>query len=119
MPNSTKKLVCECTPLPYEDPEVLDSQEGSISSDQEQDVEVSVHPSLAYPAHPVPQVILSMCMPYIEDPRMDWTVNDGLHHRFLKLRLKWKNIFENKLAVLAEKQQCKKVITWSSDLGMD
>ena len=60
MLKATKKSVHECTPLPSEDPEVLDSQEESISSDQEQDEEVSFHPSLAYPAHLVPQVVPSM-----------------------------------------------------------
>ena len=25
-----------------------------------------------------------MFMPYIEGPKMDWTVNDSLYHRFLK-----------------------------------
>ena len=37
------------------------------------------------------QVIPNMFMPYIEGPKMDWTVNDGLYHRFLKWHLKmWK-----------------------------
>ena len=50
---------------------------------------------------------------------MDWTVNDGLYHTFLKWCLKWKNIFECELAALPERQQCKKVIVWSGDFGMD
>ena len=73
MHKATKKLVQEFTPLPSADPEVLDSQEESVSSDQEQDEEVSFHPSFAYPAHPMSQVIPSMYMPYIEGPRMYWT----------------------------------------------
>ena len=104
IPKGTKKSVHESTTLPYEDPEVLDIQEESTSSDQEQDGEVSFHPSLAYPTHPVPQVIPSMYMPYVEGQRMDWTVNDGLYHRFLKWRLKCKNILECELAALPEKQ---------------
>ena len=44
---------------------------------------------------------------------MDWTVNDGLYHRFLKWHLKCENILECELAALPERQQCKKVIAWS------
>ena len=50
---------------------------------------------------------------------MDWTVNDGLYHRFLKWHLKYENILECELAALPERQQCKKVIAWSGDFGMD
>ena len=50
---------------------------------------------------------------------MDWTVNDGLYHRFLKWHLKCENILECELAMLPEKRQCKKVIAWSGDFGMD
>ena len=56
---------------------------------------------------------------HIEGPCMDWTVNDNLYHRFLKWHLKCKNILECKLAALPECQQCKKVIAWSGDCGMD
>ena len=58
-------------------------------------------------------------MPYIEGPKMDWTVNDGLYHRFLKWHLECKNILECKLAALSGRQQCKKVIASSGDFGMD
>ena len=60
-----------------------------------------------------------MFMPYIEGPKMDWTVNDGLYHRFLKWHLKCENILECELAALPERQPCKKVIAWSGDSGMD
>ena len=60
-----------------------------------------------------------MFMPYIEGPKMDWTVNDGLYHRFLKWCLKCENILVCELAALPERQQCKKVIAWSGDFGMD
>ena len=52
-------------------------------------------------------------MPYVEGPKMDWTVNDGLYHRFLKWKLKCENILECELAMLPERRQCKKVIAWS------
>ena len=54
-----------------------------------------------------------------EHPKMDWTVNDGLYHRFLKWHLKCENIFECELPMLPERGQCKKVIAWSGDFGMD
>ena len=68
---------------PPEDSDVPESQEESESSDQEPDAEISFHPSLVPPTHPVHQMILSMYIPYIEGPKMDWTVNDGLYHPFL------------------------------------
>ena len=88
------------------------THEESSSSDQEQDPEVFVQPSKA-------QVVPNMFMLYIEGPKMDWTVNDGLYHRFLKWHLKCENIQECELAMLPEKRQCKKVIAWSGDFGMD
>ena len=92
------------------------SHKESASSDHESENEVSFHPSRSQ----VPiQALQTMFMPYIEGPRMDWTVNDSLYHRFLKWRLKCKNILECELVVLPEPQQCKKVITWSGDFGMD
>ena len=42
-----------------------------------------------------------------------------LYHRFLKWHLKCENILECELAALPERQQCKKVIAWSGDFGMD
>ena len=90
------------------------SQEDIPSSGQESDTEVIINPPRTQP-----QVIPSMFMPYIEGPKMDCTVNDGLYHRFLKWHLKCENILECELAALPERQQCKKVIAWSGDFGMD
>ena len=50
---------------------------------------------------------------------MDWIVNDGLYHRFLKWCLKCGNILECEIAMLPERRQCKKVIAWSGDFGME
>ena len=47
------------------------AHEESSSSDQEQDQEVFLQPSQA-------QLFCNIFMPYIEGPKMDWTVNDGL-----------------------------------------
>ena len=90
------------------------SQEELPSSDQETDSEVTFQPPRQQP-----QVVPGMFMSYIEGPKMDWTVNDGLYHIFLKWHLKSGNILEFELAALPERQQCKKVIAWSGDFGMD
>ena len=58
-------------------------------------------------------------MPYIEWPKMDWTVNDGLYHIFLKWKQKCENILDCEPAMLPESVKCKKVIVWSGDFGMD
>ena len=58
-------------------------------------------------------------MPYIEGPKMGWTVNGGVYHRLLKWCLKCENILECELAAFLERKQCKKVIAWSRDFGMD
>ena len=60
-----------------------------------------------------------MFMPYIEGPKMDWTVNDSLYLRFLKWKLKCENIFDCELAMLPDSKKCKEVIAWNGDLGMD
>ena len=89
------------------------STHGKSSSDQKPDQEVILNQS-----H-IQQVVQGMFMPYIEGPKMDWTVNDGLYYRFLKWRLEYKNILECELAMLAERRKCKKVVAWSGDFGID
>ena len=74
-------------------PEESSTHEESPRSDQEQDPEVFFQPSQA-------QIVPNMFMPYIEGPKMDWTVNDGLYHRFLKWHLKCENILECEIAML-------------------
>ena len=102
--------------IPDQEVDVTSSHEESASSDHESENEVSFHPSKSQAPT---QVLQNMFMPYIEGPRMDWTVNDSLYHCFLKWRLKCENIPECRLAALPEPQQCKKVIAWSRDFGMD
>ena len=53
-------------------------------------------------------ILPNMFIPYIEDPKMDWTVNDDLYHRFLKWCLKCENILESELAMLPEKGNARK-----------
>ena len=58
-------------------------------------------------------------VPYIEGPTMDWMVNDGLYHLFRTWKLKCENILECELATLSKSRQCKKLISWSGNDGMD
>ena len=88
------------------------THEESSSSDQEQDPEVFIQQSQ-------PQLLPKRYMSYIEASKMDWTVNDGLYHKFLKWCLKCENILECELVMLIEMKQCKKVIVWGGDFGMD
>ena len=57
------------------------SNHDESSSDHENDQKVIVDQS------PVQQALPNMFIPYIEDPKMDWTVNDDLYHRFLNVDL--------------------------------
>ena len=113
MCKATKNSVTGNNHLSQADEMVPSSQEEFSSSEQEPDPEVSCHQFR--PSQPVP----SMFMPYIEGPKMDWTVNNWLYHRFLMWHLKCENILECELAALPLWQQCKKVIAWSGDFGMD
>ena len=114
MPKATKSSAQVEAPASSQQEANETSQEELTSSDQETDQEVTFNPSRQQP-----QVVPSMFMPYIEGPKMDWMVNDGLYHRFLKWCLKCENILECELAALPERQQCKKVIAWSGDFRMD
>ena len=83
---------------------------------KESDADVSFH---TIKQQTQPYFPANMFMPYIEGSHMEWTVNDGLYHRFLKWKLKCKNILECELAALPECQKCKKVVAWIRDFGMD
>ena len=50
------------------------------------------------------QMQMHQFVPYIKGPKMDWTVNDGLYHWFLKWKLKCENILDCELATLSETQ---------------
>ena len=104
MPKASKSSAQEEAQVSTQQEAIETSQEELPSSDQERDSKVTLKPPRQQP-----QVVPSMFMPYIEGPKMDWTVNDGLYHRFLKRHLKCENILECELAALPERQQCKKV----------
>ena len=76
MPKATKSAQDEQCTIEHVLPEETSDQE-ETSFDQEQEIkqEVTLSPPQAFP---------SMCMPYVEGPKMDWTVNDNLYNRFLK-----------------------------------
>ena len=114
MPRLTKHAVCVTDTSVYQENTSL-SQESS-SSEQEMKVQC---PSFQPPMSQAQHFVLHMFMPYIEGPKMDWTMNDGLYHRFLKRKEKCENILDCELAMLLESKKCKKVIAWSGDFGMD
>ena len=60
-----------------------------------------------------------MIVPYVEGPKMDWTVDDALHSRFIRWRIKCENILDCQLAIPQESAKRKKVIQWSGDAGLD
>ena len=113
MPKAMKSSAQVETTVSMQDEPIESSQDEQSSSDQEHNPEVTLNSCRQ------PQLMLGTFMPYIEGPKMDWTVNDGLYHRFLKWHLKCKNILECELAALPERQQCKKVLASSGDFGMD
>ena len=91
MSGTTKNSACGKNNLSQDETKVPSSHEDVSSSRQEPDQEVSFHPFRAQ------QVIPNMFMPYIEGPKMDWTVNDALYHRFLKWHLNCENILDMSL----------------------
>ena len=113
MPKATKSSAWGANQVPSLEELVQSSQEELSSSDQEPDQEVS------FQHHRQLQPVPGIFMPYIEGPKMDWTVNDGHYHSFVKWHLKCENILECKLAALPEHQKCRKVIAWSGDFGID
>ena len=86
---------------------------------RDQEMEVK-SPQCSHHPQVIPQSFVQpMFMPYTEGPKMHWTVNDSLYHRFLKLKLKCENILDCELAILPEAKKYKKVIAWSRDFEMD
>ena len=93
-----RKSPWEQSPPPSEEHESVDTQAETSGSDQEQDPEISFHPAIPLPIAP------TMFMPYIEGPKMNWTMDDRLYHRFLKWQLKCETILDCELANLPAKQ---------------
>ena len=96
MPKATKSSDWGNNQVPLPEEMVLSNQEELSSSEQEPDPEVSFHQ--VRPPQPVPRMFIG----HIEGPKIDWTVNDRLYHRFLKWHMKCKSILECELAALPE-----------------
>ena len=67
------------------------------------------NPQFHYPGLIVPYVGL----------RMDWTIYNALHSRFVWWKIKCENILDCELSILEEGAKCKKVIQWSGDGRLD
>ena len=116
MPSAVRMTKGPSTSVMTEAEEEVSHDETSINEESEPEQEVTIshsHPNAMQP------VYTNMYMLYIEGPKMDWTVNNALYHKFLKWRLKCENILECELAALPECIKCKKVIAWSGNFGMD
>ena len=111
MPKATQKAQCEQQAVEQDLLEEFSKQEETSSEqDPDGDQEVIISP---------PQPVTSAFIPYIEGPKMDWSVNDSLYDRFMKWKIKCETILECELAILSESRKCKKVVAWSGDFGID
>ena len=59
-----------------------------------------------------------MMAPYFEGPKMDWTLENALHSRFIRWKIKCENILDCELAILQESAKCKKWSKLSGDAGL-
>ena len=58
------------------------AQENSVSQESSRsDHKMGVQSPSFQPSTSQAQFVQPMFMPYIDVPKMDWTVNDGLYHR--------------------------------------
>ena len=103
MPTAAKKS--NCVENTSENEYQADS---NLSHESSSDDEVVLQSPQVKPSTSHIQAMQQMCMPYIEGPKMDWTVNDSLYHRFLKWKIKCENILECELAMLSKARKCKK-----------
>ena len=88
MPKVKASAKAHTSAIPDQEVDTHSSHEESASSDHESDSEISFHPSRKQATNQIRQ---QMFMPYMEGPKMDWTVNDSLYHGFLKWKLKCEN----------------------------
>ena len=98
MPKSNKISFCKVENNPSQDEA---NTHDESSSDQEQDQEAILNQCY------VQQIVPGIFMPYIEGPKMDWTVNHGLYHRFLKWRLKCETYWSVSLQCLQREENAR------------
>ena len=95
-------------------------EDSNLSQESSSEDEVVIQsPQYIQPSPSQSQVVQPIYMPYIKGPKMDWTVNDSLYHRFLKWKIKRENILDCELEMLSEARKCTKVVAWSEDSGID
>ena len=92
MPKSNKITQCE----QHTSETVLPHEETSYEQESDVDQEVIIRP---------PYAPTSMYIPYIESPKMNWTVDDSLYNRFIKWKIKCENILQCELAMLSESRK--------------
>ena len=79
MPKAMKQPVC------VTNTNELQENSNPLQDSSSEDDEVVIQSPQFQPSTSQTQpVVQPMYMPYIVGPRMDWTVNDSLFHRFLK-----------------------------------
>ena len=93
--------------------------DSSLSHESSSDDESVLQSPQFKPSASQAQAMQQMYMPYIEGPKMDCTVNDSLHHKLQKRKIKCENILDCELAMLSEAGKYKKVVAWSGDFGID
>ena len=119
-----------CSNVPYNDTYASEneSQEDldvthELSSDQE--VVFNLKSSTSKKVHHSRSITVQIptqqqvYMSYIEGPKINWSVDDGLYNRFIKWKIRFQNILDCELAMLSEARKCEKVIGWSGDFGLD
>ena len=114
MPKATRKSNCVDTTSENELQE-----DSNLSQESSSDDVVVLQSPQFQPSTSQTQAMQQMYMPYIEGPKIDWTLNDSLYHRFLKWKIKCENVLDCELAMLSEAIKCKKVVAWSGDFGID
>ena len=63
-------------------------EDSNLSQDSCSGDEVVLQSPQFQPSTSQMQAMQQMYMPYIEGPKMDWTVSNSLYHRFLKLNVR-------------------------------
>ena len=115
MPRPKKKSVCVVNTSVCQDNSIV-SQESS-SSDVEMEVQSPQFIQTSTVSH---NLLCNPCLCHIlKGQKMDWTVNNGLCHRFCKWKMKCENILDCELAMFPNSKKCKNVIVQSGDFGMD
>ena len=97
--------------------QLLKEKKPTLEMVQQQHLQVTKFIIIKFP--PSHSQYSGMMVPYVDGLKMDWTADDALHSRFIRWKIKCKNILDCELAILEESTKCKKVIQWSGDAGLD